>query len=85
MGLASEILNKYYGDSQDGTEASSGCSAGLCTKPEFMKRYIDRIKPLALTMQMAIESAEAAFEQWDKVDTPEDCADYEMECWAADA
>jgi len=65
--------------------SESSLTGLLCKKSEFVKRYIDRLKPLCLAVKMANDSAEAAFEQWDGVDTPEDCADYEMECWAADA
>lgn len=53
-------------------------------KSDFMRRYIDRIKTLDLTVKMELESAERAFEEWGRIDTPEDCAEHEIECWLAD-
>lgn len=68
------------GNEQNSTEATL-----LCKKPEFIKRYVEGLKPLGLSVEMATASAEASFEQWDGIDTPEECAEDEMQAWAADA
>jgi hypothetical protein len=58
---------------------------GLCEN-EFVKRYSAKFKEkLKCDDQLATQSAEAAFEYWDGVDTPEEMADEDLSYWAADA
>ena len=76
-------------DNQKTTIKKPACSGSaeaplLCKKSQFIEQYIEALKPLGLSVEMATESAEASFEQWDGIDTPEECAEEEMHAWAAD-
>ena len=52
------------------------------TEYEFIGRFLKAIKPLlGLDLDAARSVAEASYEDWDKIDTPEECAASEASYW----
>jgi len=67
-----------------GSEVVSELNGGL-DKAAYISRYAIKLQCLlGIDAELATQSAEASFEDWDGVYTPEEAADDEAGYWAAD-
>ena len=74
------FVRKFPKDSDDNFE-----SAGIpMKKGEFIRRFAKHIIPqLLIDEHMALQAAEASWEDWDGIYTPEEMADEEVYAWAS--